>query len=195
LPLRALFEQYPTSNFLPCRESNGHTLEGVHLLVWMTDKCGWVLFLIRLTTAANSYVHTWIGAGRVRFANIDEKSPDHIPSWASLPAHLDITFGLLPAGGVYETDLCSVPSDPPTVQLTDPKLTVIHTPCGDTTLLALQFTADAAGPFASSFQLLEQGREVTVTVTATVIPRHKGTPRQRPHVRFLGGAVADTDID
>lgn len=136
-------------------------------------------------------------AGQVRFADISD-SPDQrlLTSPSLLPEQLDIKFGFLPAGGIYETDLCAIIDDPAII-LSDPKLTVVnkHLQEGGNSILVLQLTADRPGPFESEFNIIHKDRKVSVHVTATVIPRHKGTPGLRQHIRFIAAAAAETDIE
>ena len=76
---------------------------------------------------------------------------------------------------------------------------------GGTRCLVLRLWAEHEGPFEATFTLglpcdqpgqpqqQHQRQQQLVRVTATVLARHKGTPRLKPHVH-LEGWSAETDV-
>ena len=59
--------------------------------------------------------------------------------------------------------------------------------------LVLRLWAEREGPFEAAFTLARPGKQPQrVRVTATVLSRHKGTPRLKPQVQ-LEGWSAETD--
>lgn len=136
-------------------------------------------------------------AGRVRFAEQDPPAVIASTATGADQKNITVNLGLLLVGGHYCADIVPLTSPDVLVKgLTACNVTVAAEARSSGPVLVLSVLAEVPGPFEACFALqsLGQQEDQVVQVTATVVPRQKGTPALREGVRCLG-FLAATDVE
>mmetsp|Transcript_22668 Transcript_22668/g.31619 ORF Transcript_22668/g.31619 Transcript_22668/m.31619 type:complete len:184 (-) Transcript_22668:208-759(-) len=121
------------------------------------------------------------------------------PTLNSVPSKLSLHFGLLRAGAIYES-LLELPG--PLTALYIPQeassflsATTLSTiapscPASSPSFLRVILAAELEGPLETTLRVIcegaHPGREQSVSITAHVMSKVKGTPSLRPYIRLIG---------
>lgn len=138
--------------------------------------------------------------GKVRFA--ERQNPATPPPTVSAKEDHAVTvnLGLTQCGGIYITPVMKIDrsmQDPIVCNIRVSNIsTELRNNTGQQACLMLRFLADKPGPFNTCFTVCftNQHEQVTVHISALVMPRDKGTPGLRPLVHCVGFA-SDTDTE
>lgn len=122
-----------------------------------------------------------------------EEPPEHT-EFEETDTHIDLKLGLLVVGGTYSTVVCPVGNRcPPAIE--NLSASNISLACVEGNI-ELHIVADQEGPLREVFQLkfLENHSTLSISISAKVMRRTKGTPSLKSSVRCLG-FLAPTDSE